>query len=95
MQFIKTRDVKNPERNVAENAGIDVYIPNKDLPYLNFKDLSNIANEFGDNEMEFRVGAYKMIIGFIINNEDVETIGDECSRVLLICRMEQLHVLGI
>lgn len=29
MQFIKTRDVKNPERNVAENAGIDVYIPNK------------------------------------------------------------------
>lgn len=28
MQFIKTRDVKNPERNVAENAGIDVYIPN-------------------------------------------------------------------
>ena len=48
----------------------DVYIPNKDLPYLNFKDLSNIANEFGDNEMEFRVGAYKMIIGFIINNEE-------------------------
>ena len=29
MQFIKTRDVKNPERNVAENAGIDIYIPNK------------------------------------------------------------------
>lgn len=28
MQFIKTRDVKNPERNVAENAGIDIYIPN-------------------------------------------------------------------
>ena len=48
----------------------DVYIPNKDLPYLNFKDLSNIANEFGDNEMEFRVGSYKMIIGFIINNEE-------------------------
>lgn len=29
MQFIKTRDVKSPERNVAENAGIDIYIPNK------------------------------------------------------------------
>ena len=29
MKFIKTRDVKNPERNVAENAGIDIYIPNK------------------------------------------------------------------
>ena len=27
MQFIKTRDVKDPVRNVGENAGIDVYIP--------------------------------------------------------------------
>ena len=27
MQFIKTRDVKDPVRNVAENAGIDFYIP--------------------------------------------------------------------
>ena len=27
MQFIKTREVKNPVRNVQENAGIDCYIP--------------------------------------------------------------------
>jgi len=27
MQFIKTRQVKSPERNVQENAGIDFYIP--------------------------------------------------------------------
>ena len=27
IQFIKTRQVKSPERNVNENAGIDVYIP--------------------------------------------------------------------
>ena len=27
MQFIKTRDVKNPVRNPNENAGIDFYIP--------------------------------------------------------------------
>ena len=27
IQFIKTREVKSPERNVNENAGIDVYIP--------------------------------------------------------------------
>lgn len=27
MQFIKTRVVKNPVRNVSENAGIDFYIP--------------------------------------------------------------------
>lgn len=27
IQFIKTRQVKSPERNVDENAGIDVYIP--------------------------------------------------------------------
>lgn len=48
----------------------DIYIPNKDLPYFNFQNLSNIVNEFGDNEMEFRVGAYKMIIGFIITNKN-------------------------
>jgi dUTPase len=27
MQFIKTRDVKNPVRNADENAGIDFYVP--------------------------------------------------------------------
>lgn len=27
MQFIKTRDVKDPVRNVNENAGIDFYVP--------------------------------------------------------------------
>ena len=27
MQFIKTRDVKDPVRNVEENAGIDFYVP--------------------------------------------------------------------
>lgn len=30
MEFIKTRNVKSPERNVTENAGIDFYIPEKD-----------------------------------------------------------------
>jgi dUTPase len=34
MQFIKTRDVKSPERNVAENAGIDVYIPNNTPEFI-------------------------------------------------------------
>lgn len=28
-EMIKVRDVKSPERNVKENAGIDFYIPNK------------------------------------------------------------------
>lgn len=27
MQFIKIREVKSPERDVNENAGIDFYIP--------------------------------------------------------------------
>ena len=27
MQFIKTRDVKDPVRVVEENAGIDLFIP--------------------------------------------------------------------
>lgn len=30
IEFIKTRNVKNPIRNVKENAGIDFFIPEKD-----------------------------------------------------------------
>ena len=48
----------------------DVYIPKGNPPYLSLKDLNNIAKEFGDNEIDFRVGAYRMIIGFLINNEE-------------------------
>lgn len=48
----------------------DVCIPKSNPPYLNLKDLNNIAEEFGDKEIEFRVGAYRMVIGFIINNEE-------------------------
>jgi hypothetical protein len=48
----------------------DVYIPNSNPPYLNLKDLNNVAEEFGDNEMEFRVSPYKMVIGFLVNNEE-------------------------
>lgn len=29
MEFIKIRDVKNPERDASENAGIDFYIPER------------------------------------------------------------------
>lgn len=53
MQFIKTRDVKSPVRDVNENAGIDFYIPenteefradfsakNKDVYFAESADLS-------------------------------------------------------
>ena len=30
IEFIKTRNVKSPERDASENAGIDFYIPEKD-----------------------------------------------------------------
>lgn len=33
MQFIKTRNVKNPVRVVEENAGIDLYIPENELSF--------------------------------------------------------------
>ena len=52
MQFIKIREVKSPERDVNENAGIDFYIPenteqfrkdllakNSDLFYDNYEDI--------------------------------------------------------
>ena len=34
MQFIKTRQVKNPERNWQENAGIDIYIPDNTPDFI-------------------------------------------------------------
>lgn len=33
MQFIKTRNVKDPVRNVKENAGIDFYIPENSVEF--------------------------------------------------------------
>ena len=50
MQFIKTRDVKNPERNVAENAGIDIYIPNKTPEFVEVLSCcSEIAQNLAKN----------------------------------------------
>lgn len=58
------------KHNVLAIFGLsDIYIPNANPPYLSLKDLNNIAEEFGDKEINFRVGAYRMIIGFTIVNE--------------------------
>ena len=43
LEFIKTRDVKDPERNEVENAGVDVFVPEKDS--YTEKELES----FGDN----------------------------------------------
>lgn len=47
MQFIKTREVKNPVRNVAENAGIDFYIPENTQDFYNDLLLKNQVSGFG------------------------------------------------
>lgn len=41
MQFIKTRTVKSPVRNVEENAGIDFYIPSNTPEFLHDLHLKN------------------------------------------------------
>lgn len=48
MQFIKTRDVKNPERNVIENAGIDIYIPNNTPEFVEALLAKNLDLKVGD-----------------------------------------------
>lgn len=48
----------------------DVVIPNNNPPYLNLKAFNDIANEFGDNEIEFRIGTYQLIMGIIIHNDE-------------------------
>lgn len=48
IEFIKIRNVKSPERNVTENAGIDFYIPSKDS--FTYDELNNFGNvTFDDN----------------------------------------------
>lgn len=59
------------EHNVIVTFGLsDIYIPKDNPPYLSLKDLNNISDEFGDKEINFRVGAYRMIIGFLIKNKE-------------------------
>jgi hypothetical protein len=48
----------------------DIVIPNNNPPYLTLTQLNKIAQEFGDPEIEFRVAAYQIIMGIIINNDD-------------------------
>lgn len=71
MQFIKTRDVKNPERNVNENAGIDFYIPENTGNFRLDLLIKNPAMHFADNTdsiMEaLKVGASYLTPEGIIN----------------------------
>ena len=51
MEFIKIRNVKNPERDVQENAGIDFYIPEKNS--FSDEELKSFGTEvsFEDNKI--------------------------------------------
>lgn len=62
MQFIKTREVKNPVRNVQENAGIDCYIPENTEEFR--KDLlaKNPTIHFFLNTTEDGLGSVKAYI---------------------------------
>jgi len=54
MQFIKTRDVKNPERDVNENAGIDFYIPENNEDFqkaLKEKNYGIVIGDFSEYEL--------------------------------------------
>lgn len=51
IQFIKTRDVKDPVRNVAENAGIDFYIPEANDEFIADLAKKNISGSFLDDKL--------------------------------------------
>lgn len=48
----------------------DVVIPNNNPPYLNLMALNDIACEFEDHEIEFKIGSYQIIMGIIIHNDE-------------------------
>lgn len=46
IQFIKTRNVKDPIRSVGENAGIDVYIPENSIDFrVDLRDKNNTPDD--------------------------------------------------
>ena len=48
----------------------DIVLPNDNPPYLNLMSLNDIACEFEDQEIEFRIGEYQLIMGIIIHNDE-------------------------
>jgi len=68
MQFIKTRVVKDPVRDVKENAGIDFYIPENTEEFRqalfnkNPKLFLNEANEVPDKTSYFTVETGEIVI---------------------------------
>lgn len=54
MQFIKTRDVKDPIRNPEENAGIDFFVPEYNEEFLK----ALLAKNGGNTETVFENGSY-------------------------------------
>lgn len=55
MQFIKVRDVKSPERNVNENAGIDFYIPENNTEFILSFLNKNPTTQFDINTGEITI----------------------------------------
>ena len=74
MQFIKTRDVKNPERNVAENAGIDIYIPNKTPDFVEALLAKNPCNIFEYTLKKDIQGKLEQNSGIFFNIQKIEII---------------------
>ena len=51
MQFIKTRDVKDPVRNPEENAGIDFYIPENNKEFIKALKAKNFGLHIVSNPL--------------------------------------------
>jgi len=51
MQFIKTRDVKSPVRDVNENAGIDFYIPENNTEFIQDLQAKNVGLKIVSNDL--------------------------------------------
>lgn len=62
IEFIKTRNVKSPERDASENAGIDFYIP--EIDGFNTEELNNFSEYIytHDNTISLRIPPHKDIL---------------------------------
>lgn len=89
MQFLKVRNVKSPERNVKENAGIDLYVPEKND--LFFRDI------FYQNKKEgfaLMCGEGEFVISHI-KAQDVSFLDQESGIIYIAPHKDILIPMGI
>ena len=91
MEFIKIRDVKDPERDVKENAGIDFYIP--EFNSFTEEELSKFGDNvfFEDNKIIIEPHCSALIPSGIMSKFDNNIALVACNRSGIAAKKHLIH----